>query len=79
MVEGKMYCVRYRLDNQKLEREMTATFLGKNQYGDFAEFLFNLRPLAGTISLDRRSIISIRDADGEKKCIEKIIRTTVSV
>lgn len=72
MVEGKMYCVRYRFNYQKLDRELTATYLGQRYDRD--EFLFNLRPLAGTTSLDRRSIVSVREAEGEKKCIERVIR-----
>lgn len=69
-VKGNRYRVRYRLETQRRDREMVASYLGYDRTRN--EFMFNLRPLAGTTALSGRDIHSAVETD-EPKIIERLV------
>jgi hypothetical protein len=56
LVVGGNFRVRYRLDNQRRDREFIGTYLGWSRFYTMHDF--DLRPDAGTASLPGDAIIS---------------------
>lgn len=54
-VIGGRYKIRYRLDNQRYDREGVASYMGVNLFGNYS---FSGRPVFGTTELRKTDIIS---------------------
>lgn len=59
-IVGRKYCVRYRLDSMRKDREFVGQYLGWNNTFDRHDF--NFRPLSGTGSVKPADIIYAREA-----------------
>jgi hypothetical protein len=66
MLKGTKYKIRYRLDNQRRDREGVAMYLGLNQ--NLKDYDFSGRPEFGTTSIPMAAISHMKIVPDNTQC-----------